>query len=185
MKKEFLENIQKIQFKMNVPKSKYNEFGKFKYRTCEDIMTEFKKVTKELGISYLLTLSDELIVVGNRFYVKATATITDGEDVLSNTAEARESESKKGMDDSQVTGTASTYARKYALNGLLLLDDSDDPDDPETKIKGNGADNYKADIAKINKVEDLTKYWNEHPTFQNTKDFVDTLAKRKAELLNK
>ena len=185
MKKEFLENIQKIQFEMNVPKSKYNEFGKFKYRTCEDIMNELKKVIKRLELSYVPNLTDDIVLVGNRFYVKATASLTDGEDTISSTAVAREAETKKGMDEPQITGTASTYARKYALNGLLLLDDSDDPDDPETKIKGNGADNYKADIAKINKVEDLTKYWNEHPTLQNEKDFVDTLSKRKAELLKK
>ena len=185
MKKEFVENIQKIQFEMNVPKSKYNEFGKFKYRTCEDIMTEFKRVVKKLKLEYLLTLSDELMIVGNRFYVKATATITDGEETLSNTAVARESEIKKGMDDSQITGTASTYARKYALNGLLLLDDSDDPDDPETKIKGNGSDDFKSDIAKLNTLADLTKYWEEHPTLQHVKEFGEAMSKRKQELLKK
>lgn len=185
MKKEFLENIQKIQFEMNVPKSKYNEFGKFKYRTCEDIMNELKKVIKRLRLSYVPNLTDDIVLVGNRFYVKATASLTDGEDTISSTAVAREAETKKGMDEPQITGTASTYARKYALNGLLLLDDSDDPDDPETKMKGNGADDFKSDIAKLNTIADLTKYWKEHPTLQNVQEFSDAMSKRKAELLKK
>lgn len=185
MKKEFLENIQKIQFEMNVPKSKFNDFGKFKYRTCEDIMNKLKKVLKELNIPYVPNLTDEIVLVGNRFYVKATASLTDGEDIISSMAVAREAENKKGMDEPQVTGTASTYARKYAWGGLLLLDDSDDPDDPETKIKGNGADDFRKDIANIKNIADLTKYWNEHPTLQNDKDFSDAMSKRKTELLKK
>jgi hypothetical protein len=117
----------KVQEKLKAPKNQYNSFGKYKYRNCEDILEAAKPLLAEQGLT--LILSDYIEVADNgRTYVKAVASITDGKDTKENCAMAREPESKKGMDDSQVTGTASSYARKYALNGLFLIDDTKDAD---------------------------------------------------------
>ena len=122
--KEFVKKVAEVQRKLKAPKTQYNSFGKYNYRNCEDIL---EGVKPHLG-DMILTVSDEIVMVGDRIYIKSTATITDGEHSVSNSALARESLSKKGMDDSQITGTASSYARKYALNGLLLIDDTKDSD---------------------------------------------------------
>lgn len=118
-----------VQFKLKAPKGQVNSFGHYRYRSCEDILEAVKPLLHEAGLT--LTLSDDVVAVGNRIYVESTATVTDGTDSVSNTAFAREAESKKGMDDSQVTGTASSYARKYALNGLFCIDDTKDADTDE------------------------------------------------------
>jgi len=124
MSQEFIKRVANIQQELKAPKNQYNSFGKYKYRSCEDIMEGLKPVLGDL----VVTVSDDIKMVGDRIYVVSTATITDGENSLSNTAMARESLTKKGMDDSQITGTASSYARKYALNGLFLIDDTKDAD---------------------------------------------------------
>lgn len=124
-----MQKLINIQKKLKAPKSKFNSFGKYKYRSCEDILEAVKPLLAEEGCT--LTLSDDILMIGDRFYVKATATITDGTEQFSVSALAREDESKKGMDGSQITGTASSYARKYALNGLLLIDDTKDADTDE------------------------------------------------------
>ncbi len=116
----------KIQQELKVPKNQFNSFGKYKYRSCEDIVEAVKKLNVEHGL--LLTLSDEIVCVGTRVYVKATALLTDGKTEIQVFAYAREEETKKGMDGSQITGTASSYARKYALNGLYCIDDTKDSD---------------------------------------------------------
>lgn len=115
-----------VQQKLKAPKGQRNTFGNYNYRSCEDILEAVKPILAEVGAQ--LTLSDEMIAVGDRVYVKATATFAseDGSEVV--TAWAREAETKKGMDDSQVTGATSSYARKYALNGLFLIDDTKDAD---------------------------------------------------------
>jgi len=116
-----------IQAKLKAPKGQFNNFGKYKYRSCEDIVEAVKPLLAEAG--YHLILSDDIIAVGDRVYVKATATVFNGTDVLGTaTAFAREPQDKKGMDASQITGTASSYARKYALNGLFAIDDTKDAD---------------------------------------------------------
>ena len=117
-----------IQSALKAPKSQYNEFGKYKYRKAEDILESVKPLLKENGCT--LTCTDDLQLIGDRYYIKATATITCSEDgsSVSTTAFAREEEEKKGMDGSQVTGASSSYARKYALNGLLCIDDTADSD---------------------------------------------------------
>ena len=121
------EKLSQIQNKLNAPKGQYNSFGKYNYRNCEDILQALKPILAEHKCH--VSLSDEVIIVGNRFYIKATATITDSENnSFSTTAFAREAESKKGMDESQVTGSTSSYARKYALNGLFAIDDNKDAD---------------------------------------------------------
>lgn len=117
-----------IQTALKAPKSQYNEFGRYKYRKAEDILESVKPLLAANGCT--LTCTDELVLIGDRYYIKATATITSTEDGTSvqTTAFAREEEEKKGMDGSQVTGASSSYARKYALNGLLCIDDTADSD---------------------------------------------------------
>lgn len=119
-----IKKLADIQKKLNAPKGQTNTFGGYKYRSCEDILM----AVKPLLIDLVITVNDEMVLVGDRIYVKATATITDGETSISTSAFAREAVSKKGMDDAQVTGSTSSYARKYALNGLLLIDDNKDAD---------------------------------------------------------
>lgn len=126
-----LEKLSNIQNELKAPKGQYNSFGKYKYRSCEDILEALKPLLKENRTS--LVINDELENIGERYYIKATATIydLDSDTTLSNTAYAREEEDKKGMDGSQITGTASSYARKYALNGLFNIDDTKDADTDE------------------------------------------------------
>ena len=115
-----------IQSNLKAPKSQYNSFGKYNYRNCEDILEAVKPLLAKNGLT--LRLSDEVINIGARYYVKATATLSNGENEICVTALAREEENKKGMDASQITGSASSYARKYALNGLFAIDDTKDAD---------------------------------------------------------
>lgn len=121
-----------IQGELNAPKSQYNSFGKYKYRNVEDIQAALKQYIRDLKVD--ITTSDEIVLVGDRIYVKATATITNsaGEKV-STTGYAREADNKKGMDPSQITGAASSYARKYALNGLFAIDDTKDADSMDNR----------------------------------------------------
>jgi hypothetical protein len=135
-----------IQTELKAPKGQYNSFGKYKYRSCEDILEAVKPICKEHKTTLLI--SDGLENIGERYYIKATATIIDIEDgtILQNTAYAREEETKKGMDGSQITGTASSYARKYALNGLFCIDDTKDADTDEYKQQ---VDNDKVIDSKL------------------------------------
>lgn len=126
---KFYEKIAKVQLELKAPKGQYNSFGKYKYRSCEDIVEAVKPILNKEGL--ILNLNDDLYLIGDRYYIKATAKITDGVNELTSTAYARESLELKGMSDSQVTGTASSYARKYALNGLLAIDDTKDADTDE------------------------------------------------------
>lgn len=129
MSEDLVKALGEIQFNLKAPKGQVNSFGHYNYRSCEDILEAVKPLLHKAGLT--LTLSDDVIAVGNRIYVKATATVTNGTSSLSNTAFAREAETKRGMDDSQITGTASSYARKYALNGLFCIDDTKDADTDE------------------------------------------------------
>lgn len=123
-----------IQSRLKAPKSKRNTFGNYNYRSCEDILEAAKPICHEQKC--FITISDEIIASGDRTYVKATATIRNAEgQSLSVSAFAREEETKKGMDAAQITGSASSYARKYALNGLLAIDDTKDPDCDELNPK--------------------------------------------------
>lgn len=130
---EFIEKIVSIQSELKAPKGQYNSFGKYNYRSCEDILEGVKPLLAKHGL--VLTIQDSIDLIGDRFYVKATATITDGKDEISTSAYARESLDKKGMDASQVTGATSSYARKYALNGLLAIDDTKDADTMDNSKK--------------------------------------------------
>lgn len=123
------EKLVAIQAQLKAPKDKMNSFGGYKYRSCESILEAVKPLLQAQGCT--LTISDEIVESGNRIYVKAKATLSDGESECSTFGFAREPESKKGMDEPQVTGTASSYARKYALNGLFAIDDTKDADTDE------------------------------------------------------
>jgi len=133
--KELVEKLINAQSELKAPKSQYNSFGKYNYRSAEDILEGVKPVNAKYGL--LLHLSDEPVYIGERHYIKATATITDGADTMAVTAYARESANRKGQDESQITGTASSYARKYALNGLYLIDDTKDADTDEYQNQNN------------------------------------------------
>lgn len=125
------EKLMRIQTEIKAPKNLYNSFGKYKYRNAEGICEAVKPFLQKENVS--LVLVDDIVAVGSRYYIKATARLLDNEssELVEVSAFARESETKKGMDDSQITGTASSYARKYALNGLFLLDDTKDADSDE------------------------------------------------------
>ena len=122
-----------IQHRLKAPKGQYNSFGKYNYRSCEDILEGVKPLLKEHNLALLI--DDEIVQIGERYYVKATAKITDGREAISATAYAREQVTKKGMDESQITGATSSYARKYALNGLLAIDDAKDADTMDNSQK--------------------------------------------------
>lgn len=137
------EKLLDVQSKLKAPKSQYNKFGGYYYRNCEDILEAVKPLCKDANVVVYLT--DELVMIGNRYYVKATAHFVDleSDQKLFSTAYAREEESKKGMDGSQVTGASSSYARKYALNGLFDIDDTKDSD-----TTNNGQDDNKQNTNK-------------------------------------
>ena len=127
--KKIYEKLAKVQAELKAPKGQFNSFGKYHYRSQEDILEAVKPILSRQGMT--INLTDDIVLVGERYYVKATATVSDGTDTISVTAFAREPSEKKGMDESQITGTASSYARKYALNGLFAIDDTKDSDSEE------------------------------------------------------
>ena len=129
------EKLMTVQTKLRAPKGQYNSFGKYSYRSCEDILEALKPLLAEVGA--IVNVTDEIKLIGDRYYVEATASFIDtetGERMIAK-ASAREAEAKKGMDDSQVTGSVSSYARKYALNGLFAIDDNKDADSTNTHGK--------------------------------------------------
>jgi hypothetical protein len=150
--KSIHEALMNVQKELKAPKSQRNNFGNYNYRSQEDILEAVKPLLHDNGLHMII--SDEIQVVGERVYVKATVTISNGDKELSVSASARESLSKKGMDESQITGATSSYARKYALNGLFLIDDTKD-----------------ADATNDHKEEDLQKKFLE--ALGKTKDFED------------
>lgn len=131
------EKLQRVQFGLKAPKNQYNKFGNYHYRNCEDIQEAAKPLLQEVKAA--LIVGDELMLIGDRYYIKATARFVDCEsgETVDNTAYAREEQEKKGMDVSQVTGSTSSYARKYALNGLFCIDDVKDADNQDN-IAGKG-----------------------------------------------
>lgn len=130
-----MKKLTEVQRNLKAGKSKFNNFGKYRYRSCEDILEAVKPLLEGMT----LVISDEVVLIGDRYYIKATATIKDVEtgETESATAYAREALDKKGMDESQITGTASSYARKYALNGLLCIDDTKDADTMDNNMDNN------------------------------------------------
>lgn len=153
------EKLSIVQSQIKVNKSNYNSFGKYNYRSAEDILEAAKPICKANGC--VLTLSDDVIALEGRFYIKATATLADTEslETIEVTAFAREEESKKGMDASQVSGSCSSYARKYAMNGLFNLDDAKDADtDAYTFVQKKGTKAEPKKLAGITEEEAKNLY---------------------------
>lgn len=196
--KNFYQKLNAIQVALKAPKGQYNSFGKYKYRSCEDILDALKPHLAETGL--ILSVSDDLVMIGERYYIKATATITDGISSKSVNGYAREEENKKGMDGSQVTGASSSYARKYALNGLFCIDDNKDSD--YTNVGNNTKEESKAkpieeaktvsqtDLAKrvqtdvmvISDIDDLREYWKNHSEYHTNEELLKIFVARSKEL---
>ena len=176
------DKILKIQSELKAPKGQYNSFGKYKYRSCEDILEAVKPLLKENKM--IMNITDELVFIGERYYIKATAVLTDTEsgEQFVNTAYAREDESKKGMDGSQITGTASSYARKYALNGLFLIDDTKDADTDEYHNQNNKLIT-KTQIKRLEELVDdipaMLNYYNIDKIENMTSDIAEKIIERK------
>lgn len=155
-----MKELNTIQSLLKAPKEQYNKFGNYKYRNCEDILEAVKPLL--FSQSCTLTISDEIVMIGTRYYVRATATIKNANgETETTTAYAREDESKKGMDASQITGSTSSYARKYALNGLFCIDDTKDSDSLDNECQSNNQlekDNRKLLPKDKFNNEDLMKW---------------------------
>lgn len=152
MSKTLVASLARIQSTLKAPKSQYNKFGQYAYRNQEDILEAVKPLLAKEGL--VQTISDEIISVGGRVYVRATVQITDGNDFIQNQAFAREPQDQKGMNEAQITGSASSYARKYALNGMYAIDDTKDAD--ATNDHGKAAPAEKPQSRPLNTRVDVT-----------------------------
>lgn len=192
-KKNGVGDLVYIQSYLKAPKNQRNTFGGYNYRSCEDILEAVKPLLYDVNCA--LTISDDIIQVADRIYVKATATLrTLSGETFSNTAFAREAVSKKGMDESQVTGAASSYARKYALNGLFCIDDTKDADalnvskeytqqpapEPSQNLGG-----WKQEMEACANTEQLTALWYKYPQLQSDKAFREAWQARNGQLNGK
>lgn len=195
------EKLVAIQSDLKAPKGQTNSFGKYKYRSCEDILEAVKPLLKEHGL--VLTLCDEVVNIGTRFYVKATVAIhsesDDGKGAAPRVAVdafAREEEEKKGMDGAQITGAASSYARKYALNGLFCIDDTKDADTMDNTKPVTKEASLKAPVTVGTTIGTLAKELGldvlkdiyapmgiaERPTKEQADKIIERLKQKKAEL---
>jgi hypothetical protein len=173
-------SIVKIQEELKAPKNQRNNFGNYNYRSAEDIIEAVKPIAHRYG--YYLIISDEIVEVGGRIYVKATARLQPNEagNIYSATGWAREEETKKGMDGAQITGAASSYARKYALNGLLAIDDTKDADATNTHDKA------EVTVAKAEATtEDKPWLAKTNPDFEKIKEAIKSGQRTMAQLRNK
>ena len=184
-----MEALIKIQSELNAPKNLYNSFGKYKYRSAESILEAVKPLLKKYNCQ--MTITDDVLVADGRYYIKATATITNGEETVSVCAFAREDAEKKGMDGAQLTGATSSYARKYALNGLFLIDDAKDPDTDEyeittqkraTKTEIGSKQNALAEIKSATDKNTLIQIWQKYAHLQTDADFSKQMSARRKEL---
>ena len=179
-----MKELLQIQSELKAPKGQFNAYGKYNYRSCEDILEAVKPILKKNNCTLLL--SDSLIYVGERYYIKATATLVNAEGKsVSTEAYAREEETKKGMDASQITGASSSYARKYALNGLLCIDDNKDSDTtntgdntPAAPAKASKEDNAEVEkaIAEINAAKSKEELINAIAKYKGNKSVINNLA---------
>lgn len=164
------EKLLAIQTKLKAPKGQYNSFGKYSYRSAEDILEAVKPLNAEQGV--LLTITDEIKEIGGRVYVVATATVSDGTGELKVSAFAREPENKKGMDESQITGATSSYARKYALNGLYAIDDNKDADTDEHKQQQENAPKKQAQKQQQKQQQQQEKGFTEQELHELVEKYV-------------
>lgn len=186
-----------IQSELNAPKNQYNAFGKYAYRSCEDILAAVKPLLAKNDCT--LVLGDEILLVGERYYVKATAILTNKAGVSAAAcAYAREDEAKKGMDGAQITGSASSYARKYALNGLFCIDDTKDPDatnkgeeakkklqtEAPAPVRPSDLDEAVDRALQAADLPSLQAIWKQYKHLQGYPDFEKAKTRRKNELTN-
>lgn len=163
--KEINRKLIAVQQALRAPKSQFNEFNNFNYRSAEDILTAVKPILAEQGLS--LVLSDTMEYIGERYYIRATATLSDGENEITATAYAREDESRAGMSESQVTGCSSSYARKYCLNGLFCIDDGKDSDsfnnkkDKDTQSIHIQNTRQTAETDEERRIRQVTEWYNQ------------------------
>lgn len=176
-----------IQASLKAPKSQYNAYGKYRYRSAEDILNALKPMLKEAGL--VLLLSDDIFEVAGRVYVRSTAKLTDGDATITNTAFAREDQERKGMDGAQITGSASSYARKYALNGMFCIDDVKDSDFTNTGQTKQANHEHaeriallKQEVLSARTVEGLQIVWQQSADMQKDPDFINIVKARKKEL---
>ena len=181
-----MKELLQIQHTLKAPKGNFNSFGKYKYRSAEDILEAVKPLLNTNKCS--LTISDDVVMMGARFYIKATVTLFNekGESVTT-TAYAREEDEKKGMDASQVTGAASSYARKYALNGMFAIDDTKDADALNTSPAYTQAP--KKDLSAVKKtvnscktMDELVNVWNNYESLHKDADFKQLFTNKKIQL---
>lgn len=194
--------LAEIQAKLKAPKGQFNSFGKYHYRSAEDILEAVKKVVNPMGFS--ITLTDRVQEIGGRIYVEAMATLFNGELEYSATGYAREEETKKGMDGSQITGAASSYARKYALNGLFAIDDTKDSDatndhgkSQESKSQAKGSipaptqfdiefKELISDVRNTRSKDELVIIWDKlTKEAQGNKEIIQLFGHQKAQLSTK
>ncbi len=163
----------KIQSELKAPKNRKNTFGKYDYRSCEDILEAVKPLLVKYNAT--LTITDDILNVGERYYVRAIAEFTCGEEHHTVIGFARESFERKGMDDAQLTGATSSYARKYALNGLFLIDDSQDSD-----MTSKDIGSVLEEISQSETQDELKSIWLSNQNLASNKDFLKALKDKKA-----
>jgi hypothetical protein len=186
--------LHSIQIGLKAPKNQYNSFGKYHYRNCEDILEAIKKIIPSGAV---LIMHDDIVQVGDRFYVKAVANLWYKGEHRYSTAWAREPLSRKGMDESQITGGASSYARKYALNGLFLIDDSKDADTSDSFVKASDdrAETLKLFVDMVNRLKidaSIIQQWAELANVSQVRDastehlkrFIAKMKQKEEELNN-
>jgi hypothetical protein len=179
-----MSKLSEIQLKLKAPKNQFNKFGNFNYRSQEDILEAVKPLLGDCQ----LYLSDEIKAVGELIFVEATATFIDGDKEIKVKASAGHPLQRKGMDLSQVTGASSSYARKYALNGLFLIDDNKDADTNEDKLNSENNKNlanFESAIDEMNKVTNITdceKVWNKWKEFHKNQYFIAATKNKKQQL---
>lgn len=183
------EKLIAIQTELKAPKDKRNNFGGYSYRSAEGILEAVKPLLKKYGV--LMTISDDVNMVGNHFYVKATVTVRSGQETAETSASAREEETKRGMDAAQITGSASSYARKYALNGMFCIDDTKDADTDEYMKQQQNAPvqqqpkgvtipkEIKDAIGNAQNVTELALIWNNNPKLQPSAEFCNLVSEKK------
>lgn len=175
------EKLIDIQCNLKAPKDKRNDFGKFNYRSYEGICEAVKPYLAKHGL--LMTATDELVMLGDRYYVKASVTLTDGTDSISTTAYAREDEDKKGMDGSQITGSASSYARKYAANGMFLIDDNKDADTNEYRQMQETKTEY-ATAVQVDRIRKGIKEIDKCLAYYKVSKLEDLTVQQASEVIN-
>jgi hypothetical protein len=172
-----------IQSTLKAPKGQYNSFGKYKYRSCEDILESVKPLLSKHDCALVIT--DDVVMLGDRIYVKATAKLISGSEQVESSAFAREEDTKKGMDSSQVTGAASSYARKYALNGLFCIDDTKDSDATNTGASQENSEREQAikEAKAATSMKDLESVWNKYTALKTDPAFKSLIKELKKKFL--